>query len=343
VAWNSETNIKGPPGPKGDKGDPGSGGASDWADITGKPATFPPTLPITESDVTNLVSDLAAKAPLASPVFTGNPVAPTPAVGDNDTSVATTAFVRSAIAAFAAGQIFYLDPTDAADVATYKRLALSPSAAAESSLAVVCTGTTSDFLIGSFITDPGVPGAIEYPAGSAYRRLYGKVSGGTAKFRLQVYVRNTGGTETLVRDEFSNDFSDTVPTLQEWLATPPGGGMLSTTDRLVAKISARRVTGPTNVTVTLYGEGSAHASQIQTTLSPSAGGGGGGGGAAVLVSDTPPVGAADNSLWFESDTGNMYIRLNDGTSTQWVAAFKGASSTALRGGMKYWFNGGAVS
>jgi hypothetical protein len=36
---------------------------------------------------------IAGKAALASPVFTGNPTAPTPAPGDNDTSIATTAFV----------------------------------------------------------------------------------------------------------------------------------------------------------------------------------------------------------------------------------------------------------
>jgi len=32
-----------------------------------------------------------------SPIFTGNPTAPTPTLGDNDTSVATSAFVQSAI------------------------------------------------------------------------------------------------------------------------------------------------------------------------------------------------------------------------------------------------------
>ena len=32
---------------------------------------------------------------MASPVFTGNPTAPTPATGDNDTSIATTAFVKA--------------------------------------------------------------------------------------------------------------------------------------------------------------------------------------------------------------------------------------------------------
>jgi len=40
---------------------------------------------------------LAGKAPLASPVFTGNPTAPTAAPGDADTTIATTAFVAAAV------------------------------------------------------------------------------------------------------------------------------------------------------------------------------------------------------------------------------------------------------
>lgn len=40
---------------------------------------------------------LTCFAPIASPVFTGNPQAPTPAPGDNDTSIATTAFVQAAV------------------------------------------------------------------------------------------------------------------------------------------------------------------------------------------------------------------------------------------------------
>ena len=43
------------------------------------------------STVTNV---LALKAPIASPALTGNPTAPTPAQFDDDTSVATTAFVK---------------------------------------------------------------------------------------------------------------------------------------------------------------------------------------------------------------------------------------------------------
>lgn len=49
-----------------------------------------------------LVADVALKAPIASPTFTGDPKAPTPTDGDNDTSIATTAFVQRVIALAAA-------------------------------------------------------------------------------------------------------------------------------------------------------------------------------------------------------------------------------------------------
>jgi hypothetical protein len=45
-------------------------------------------------NLTNTVST-AGLAPLASPVFTGDPQAPTPATADSDTSIATTAFVKA--------------------------------------------------------------------------------------------------------------------------------------------------------------------------------------------------------------------------------------------------------
>jgi hypothetical protein len=69
----------------------------------------------TESDVLNLVSDLALKAPLASPTFTGDPKAPTPSPGDNDTSIATTAFVTAAVAAAGGGTWIEEVPTGTLD------------------------------------------------------------------------------------------------------------------------------------------------------------------------------------------------------------------------------------
>lgn len=46
---------------------------------------------------------VAGSAPIDSPAFTGNPTAPTPAAGDNDTSIATTAFVKTALSAAVSG------------------------------------------------------------------------------------------------------------------------------------------------------------------------------------------------------------------------------------------------
>ena len=40
----------------------------------------------------------------------------------------------------------------------------------------------------------------------------------------------------------------------------------------------------------------------------------------VYSQTTPPAGVPDNTLWFESDSGILYIRYNDGDSTQWVVA-----------------------
>ena len=45
-----------------------------------------------------VATELALKAPLASPALTGSPTAPTPAADDNDTSIATTAYVQTEIA-----------------------------------------------------------------------------------------------------------------------------------------------------------------------------------------------------------------------------------------------------
>lgn len=53
---------------------------------------------IAKTTITNFISNNGI-ALLASPAFTGNPTAPTPTQGDNDTSIATTAFVTTAVQA----------------------------------------------------------------------------------------------------------------------------------------------------------------------------------------------------------------------------------------------------
>ena len=54
---------------------------------------------IAQSKIDGLTTDLAAKAPLASPALTGTPTAPTATAGTNSTQVATTAYADAAVAA----------------------------------------------------------------------------------------------------------------------------------------------------------------------------------------------------------------------------------------------------
>lgn len=49
-------------------------------------------------DIGTVVTDVSGKADINSPTFTGTPKAPTPAVGTNNTQIATTAFVTTAVA-----------------------------------------------------------------------------------------------------------------------------------------------------------------------------------------------------------------------------------------------------
>lgn len=64
------------------------------------------------SDLASLVASLAT---LNSPTLTGNPTAPTPTAGDNDTSIATTAFVTTAVASAIASKANLASPTFTGD------------------------------------------------------------------------------------------------------------------------------------------------------------------------------------------------------------------------------------
>lgn len=111
-----------------------SGSGATWDSITDKPAVIASGDTAQEArdaigaGTSNLVigttagtaADGSLTAPKASPTFTGDPKAPTPAVGDNDTTVATTAFVlanagktKTQIAALVSPAADYADMTEA--------------------------------------------------------------------------------------------------------------------------------------------------------------------------------------------------------------------------------------
>jgi len=140
----ADSTVPGPPGPqgaKGDKGDPGNPGspgppgpagpgvpigggtgqvltknsATDYDTIWSTPAAAGVTSWNTRTGaVTMTLADVTGVggAPINNPVLTGDPQAPTPTAGDNDTSIATTAFVQNAIGGLAplASPTFTGDP-----------------------------------------------------------------------------------------------------------------------------------------------------------------------------------------------------------------------------------------
>jgi hypothetical protein len=78
---------------------------------------FDDTSPVRQNTAIRQLSErLANYAPLESPTFTGDPKAPTPAPGDNDTSIATTAFVTDAVATEATARDDAIDAAIAQEV-----------------------------------------------------------------------------------------------------------------------------------------------------------------------------------------------------------------------------------
>jgi hypothetical protein len=180
---------------------------------------------------------------------------------------AGTLTLTSKLITTGSGRIFYLATSDASDIATYKTMLPLPSAAAEQNVVSAVSGT-SDVLVGVFATDPGVPGAQDYPPGTGYRAFYASTgaANAVARFHLQVYKRTAAGVETLVRDEFSGSFASVASMLVEWNSTSTTIASLAATDRIVSKLYVQRVSGGTNFNVTTYFEGTTRTSYIQTTI-----------------------------------------------------------------------------
>jgi len=129
-----------------------------------------------------------------------------------------------------------------------------------------------------------------------------------------VYKRDAAGVETLIRDEYSDPFTDSTPVQQGWMSATPNTGVLLATDRLVTKVYVQRYSGGGSGTVvTTYWEGTAHASQIQTTITTGAQGPAG-----------PGVAAGGTSGQVLSK------KTNADYDTQWVAAGGGGGGHTIQ-------------
>ena len=108
---------------------------------------------IAQSKISGLTTDLAAKAPLASPALTGIPTAPTATAGTNNTQVATTAYADAAVAALVDGAPALLNT-------------LNELAAAINDDASFTTTLTNSIGLKAPIDSPTFTGTVTLPSGT---------------------------------------------------------------------------------------------------------------------------------------------------------------------------------
>lgn len=102
--------------------------------------------PLLVVGTTNVAAQLALNAPIASPALTGNPTAPTAAANDNDTSIATTAYVQAEEAALIASQLWQGTNANLTTLATLNGSALTNLNASE-----LRSGTVPDARLSSAV------------------------------------------------------------------------------------------------------------------------------------------------------------------------------------------------
>lgn len=92
-----------------------------------------------------LYDHLITLAPLASPTFTGDPKAPTPATADNDNSIATTAYVKNNLASYAplSSPAFTGNPTGTTQSANTNNTTLATTAFVHQELRNALEGTST--------------------------------------------------------------------------------------------------------------------------------------------------------------------------------------------------------
>ena len=286
---------QGPVGPEGPPGADGADGASDWVDITGKPATFPPTVPIAwtdvsgkpatypptvpiawsnisgkpipQTDVTNLVSDLALKAPLASPAFTGTPMAPNAPAATNTTQVATTAYVQSQGYAPLANPTFTGDPKAPTPAPGDSDTSIATTAFVGGAI-ITATSSLAPKDSPTFTGDPKAPTPATANSDTSIAT--------TAFVKAQNYITASALTPyaPLASPTFTGDPKAPTP---------------ATSDN------------DTSIATTAY---------VKANLATIVGG--------AIIADAAPGSPQPGQLWWESDTGNTYIWYNDGDSSQWI-------------------------
>jgi hypothetical protein len=152
---------------------------------------------------------------LASPVFTGDPQAPTPPPGDNDTSIATTAFVNTEVA----NAIAAIPPVSCVDVVTPFSASGGAPGAGVGFLANDCLTYTAAQIVAAGGGGAGPGGTVLARAGN-FRVV---VSGGIGPLVTDVFAFRVGCTAVVAPASIVVTFN--VPAPSTNYSVVSGGGI----------------------------------------------------------------------------------------------------------------------
>lgn len=315
----------------------------DWTEVTGKPVTFPPA-PHSHphTDITDFNTAAAAVAPVQSvsgktgtvtlvkaDVGLGNvdntsdvnkPVSTAQAAADALRQLSSEKGQASGYAPLDAGAkvpATYL-PAYVDDVVEYANLAAFPTTGTPGTIYVALdTGKIYRWSGTAYIEISPSPGSTDaVPEGSV--NLYYTDARAAAAAPVQSVAGRTG-TVTLTKADVGLSNVDNTADLAKPISTATQAALdtkaaisyvdsVAYSDEKVDDRVATLLQAGSNITLTY--DDTAGTLTIASTSS---------GGTATVISDTPPANPTNGSMWWESDTGILWIYYNDGTSSQWVA------------------------
>ena len=305
---------------------------------------------------------LDQKAPLVSPTFTGDPKAPTPATADNDTSIATTAFVKAQgylpatsytatdvlaklVTVDGSGSGLDADLLDGQNGTYYTTMANQTgtiSAAQHGNLPGGALHAMATNTVGGFFLDAASDGNTYVRKNGAWALGGGGGGGGGTSMEF-TYNNNIAEPPGGGQVRFNN--ATVASATRMWISftTAPGADVknyLLYSAKKGAKVfiqdkddstrwgEFKLLTDPVNKTT--YGQWDVEVLGVSGTALASGqrvflGISTAGGGASVIIADAAPAGPVPGTLWFESDSGNTFIWYEDGTSNQWVQVNAGVA------------------
>jgi hypothetical protein len=276
-----------------------------WSTLTGKPATFPPTLPILESDVTNLVTDLGNKEPKIT-------VGTTSQYWRGDKSFQT--LDKAAVGLNNVDNTS--DVSKPVSTATQNALNLKLDSASYTAADVLTKIKTVD---GSA---SGLDADVLDGQDGAYYLAWANFTGKPSTFPPTLPIPSSGVTGL----DAAQTTQDNRLTAVETTNTSQDTAISNNTTAIAGKEPAIASGNP------------AYFWAGDKTWKPVAG------GASLTISDTPPGSPSAGSLWWESDSGNLFLYYNDGDSSQFVQinvpnvsglATSNAKNRIVNGGMQH--------